>query len=62
MEQAAIYAGAPDGKVRRFDVASGKVGRVWNATNTPDFPPGEVRSLRRPGPLPFRPEEILGAL
>ncbi len=24
--------------------------------------PGEVRSLRRPGPLPFRPEEILGAL
>ena len=24
--------------------------------------PGEVRSLRRPGPLPFRPEEILKAL
>jgi 2-oxoglutarate ferredoxin oxidoreductase subunit alpha len=24
--------------------------------------PGEVRSLRRPGPLPFRPEEILEAL
>jgi 2-oxoglutarate ferredoxin oxidoreductase subunit alpha len=24
--------------------------------------PGEVRSLRRPGPLPFRPDEILKAL
>jgi 2-oxoglutarate ferredoxin oxidoreductase subunit alpha len=24
--------------------------------------PGEVRSLRRPGPLPFRPEEIAAAL
>jgi 2-oxoglutarate ferredoxin oxidoreductase subunit alpha len=24
--------------------------------------PGEVRSLRRPGPLPFRPEEIQAAL
>jgi 2-oxoglutarate ferredoxin oxidoreductase subunit alpha len=24
--------------------------------------PGEVKSLRRPGPLPFRPEEILKAL
>jgi 2-oxoglutarate ferredoxin oxidoreductase subunit alpha len=24
--------------------------------------PGEVKSLRRPGPLPFRPAEIQGAL
>ena len=24
--------------------------------------PGEVKSLRRPGPLPFRPEEIQAAL
>jgi 2-oxoglutarate ferredoxin oxidoreductase subunit alpha len=24
--------------------------------------PGDVRSLRRPGPLPFRPEEILEVL
>jgi 2-oxoglutarate/2-oxoacid ferredoxin oxidoreductase subunit alpha len=24
--------------------------------------PREVKSLRRPGPLPFRPAEILGAL
>lgn len=44
-----VWLGTSNGGVAKFDVASGKVGRVWNATNNPGFPAGEVRSLHREG-------------
>lgn len=44
-----VWVGTKDGGVARFDVASGRVGAVWNASNTPGFPDGEVRSLHREG-------------
>lgn len=44
-----VWVGTQDGGVARFDVSTGRVGRVWNATNTPGWPEGEVRSLHREG-------------
>lgn len=44
-----VWVGTKNGGVARFDVATGKVTQVWNATNTPGFPGGEVRSLLREG-------------
>lgn len=44
-----VWVGTKDGGVAKLDVATGKVGRVWNATNSPGFPGGETRSLYREG-------------
>lgn len=44
-----VWVGTSTGGVARFDVASGKVTRVWNETTSPGFPKGEVRSLYREG-------------
>lgn len=44
-----VWIGTSSAGVGRLDVASGTVTRVWNATTTPGFPEGEVRSLYREG-------------
>lgn len=39
-----VWVGMKDGGVARLDVASGRVTRVWNATNVPGFPAAEPTS------------------
>ncbi|HUR69302.1 MAG TPA: Ig-like domain-containing protein [Candidatus Thermoplasmatota archaeon] len=44
-----VWIGTKEDGVAKFDVASGKVSRVWNHTKISNFPDGEVRSLYREG-------------
>ncbi|HEX2022853.1 MAG TPA: Ig-like domain-containing protein [Candidatus Thermoplasmatota archaeon] len=44
-----VWLGTKDGGLARLDALAGRVTHVWNATNTPGFPEGEVRSLHRAG-------------
>lgn len=44
-----VWVATKDAGVAKLDVNAGRVTKVWNATNTPGFPDGEVRSLHRAG-------------
>lgn len=44
-----VWIGTKTGGLAKFDVASGRVTRVWNSTTAPGWPEGEIRSLHREG-------------
>lgn len=44
-----VWIATKDAGVAKLDLAQGRVTHVWNATNTPGFPEGEVRSMHREG-------------
>lgn len=46
---AVVWVGTSNGGVAKFDVGTGRVSRVWNATTEPGFPKGQVRALHREG-------------
>lgn len=44
-----VWVGTKSGGLAKFDVATGKVSKVWNSTETPGWPGGQTRSLYREG-------------